>query len=790
MSSALSRKSWTDLSRRPARAVLTTLTLGLAVASFGILAIPTLMNRAMTSEVAKARLYDLSVPVDDVVLSPTQIGELATLPNVTAVSARSLFTTSAMVGSRRVDTEVWGVPDFADQPIDQVITTSRPGLNQVLVDVQAASRGISKTKPGESLRLQAADGSFLSLTVAGSARAMAFNQDTQTDHLVLYASQTTVQGLGGFKGVNFLEFRLRDAQRAAAQATIAAVRGFLAGQPHPTAFANLPTTRTPGDWPLKDAFNQRSKVLDILIVLAVLSAVFLLANTIRTLVAEQSREIGVMRAIGARRRDIRGSYLRTAALLGLFGAAVGAAIGIGLAYLLVGLFARLIFGISPAFAIDWPVVAASALAGLVGAVLTAWPTLRRVLRTPVHEALASEGLVSEFGGSRLDRAVLHSGVLPSPVRIGVRNIARQKERSVTTVVQIALAVATLLGLLSLALAVSEVTDQSWNVLDYDITLAAQPGGHLYASSVVNEVSALPGVAGVEAADWSQMTYRGQTLYAFGVHASSFVHEPLTAGRWLTAQDERTAAPVAVVGSGAARRWHLHLGSRVSLTAAGGPATFTVIGIGGSNADNGYNIYMSLAVLQGATGHQGVTNAMMIRAANKSHGAIDSLAARLDDTLAQAGYASRSQIMYAGRANEKAQSRTTLLIVEGIGLLIVAISMLGLVNAITMNIIERTREIGVLRCLGARGRDLRRIFRTETVALALIGFVLAIPLGWVIAHALRWLVLRFIGAQLPAPYTLGNIGLALVGTVLLAALIVAVPLRRATRLRPGDAIRYN
>ena len=87
MSSALSRKSWTDLSRRPARAELTTLTLGLAVASFGILAIPTLMNRAMTSEVAKARLYDLSVPVDDVVLSPTQIGELATLPNVTAVRA-------------------------------------------------------------------------------------------------------------------------------------------------------------------------------------------------------------------------------------------------------------------------------------------------------------------------------------------------------------------------------------------------------------------------------------------------------------------------------------------------------------------------------------------------------------------------------------------------------------------------------------------------------------------------------------------------------------------------------
>ncbi len=132
----------------------------------------------------------------------------------------------------------------------------------------------------------------------------------------------------------------------------------------------------------------------------------------------------------------------------------------------------------------------------------------------------------------------------------------------------------------------------------------------------------------------------------------------------------------------------------------------------------------------------------------------------------------------------------LLIVEGIGLLIVAIGMLGLVNAITMSIIERTREIGVLRCLGARARDVRRIFRTETVTVALIGFLLAVPVGWIIAHALQWLVLHVAGGQLPAPYTLRNIGLALVGTVLLAVVVVAVPLRRATRLHPGDAIRYN
>lgn len=788
--SALVRKSWTDLSRRPTRAVLTILTLALAVASFGILALPSLMNRAMASEVSQARLHDVAIPIEDTALGPTQLDDLARLPNVAAVTARSVFVTRALIGTRRVTAQVFGVPDFADQPVDQVITTSRPASGQVLVDVRDAMSGITDAQAGDTLRVQAADGSYRALPVAGSARGMAFNQDAMGGHLILYADQSTVQDLGGLRGVNQLSFRLRNDGQPAAQATVDAVRALLASQPTPTSFSNLPTIRAPGTWPLKDVFNSRAKILDILIVLAVVSAAFLLANTIRTLVAEQSREIGVMRAIGASGRDVRNSYLRTAALLGLLGALVGAVLGIGLTYVLVKVFARMIYGVSAGFAVDWPIVVIGAVAGVAGAVLTAWPTLRRVLHMPVHDALASEGLVSQFGAGPLDRAVLRSGALPPPLRIGVRNIARQKGRSATTVVQVALAVGTLLGLMSLGLAVSRVTDQSWNVLDYDISLSTQMGGALYGQQVAGEVRAQPGVAGVEAADWLQMSYRGQTLYGLGVHADTFVREPLAAGRWLSSRDEATGAPVAVVGSAAARRWNVTPGSRLTVTTGEGPVTFSVIGVGGSQANNGYNLYTSLSALQRITGHAGMANTLFVRAVDKDHSSIDKLAVRLEGVLAGTGRPSQSQVMYSGRATDKATSGSMMVIVDAIGLLIVAISMLGLVNAITMNIIERTREIGVLRCLGARAADLRRIFRTETVSLAVIGFLAAVPLGWLIAKALQWLVLHVADGQLPAPYTLQNLGIAFVGTVVLAVVIVVAPLRRATRLHPGDAIRYS
>jgi putative ABC transport system permease protein len=467
-----------------------------------------------------------------------------------------------------------------------------------------------------------------------------------------------------------------------------------------------------------------------------------------------------------------------------------AAIGVGLAYLLASLFARMVFGISLGFSVDWFVVLVGAAGGIAGTLLTAWPTLRQVLRMPVHDALASEGLVSAFGGSRLDHAMLRSAKLPPTLRMGVRNVARQKGRSATTVIQICLAVATLLALMSLSLAVSQVTDQSWNVLDYDITLSAQPGGSLFGSSVVSEIRAQPGVAGVEAADWSQMTYKGQTLDGLGVHANTFVREPLTSGRWLSAQDERSRADVAVVGSAIARRWNLRPGSHLTVTTAAGPVRFTVVGVGGSQADNGYNFYTTLEALQAATGHPGLANSLLVRTTNKSHSGIDSLAIRLEKVLALSGHPSRSQIMYAGRATTEASAHSLLIVVEGIGLLIVAISMLGLVNAITMSIIERTREIGVLRCLGGRARDLRGMLRTETITMALVGFLLAIPMGWLVAKALQWLLLHVAGAQVPAPYTMENLGVALIGTVALAVFVVIAPLRRATRLRPGDALRYG
>ena len=125
----------------------------------------------------------------------------------------------------------------------------------------------------------------------------------------------------------------------------------------------------------------------------------------------------------------------------------------------------------------------------------------------------------------------------------------------------------------------------------------------------------------------------------------------------------------------------------------------------------------------------------------------------------------------------------------LGLLIVAISMVALVNTITMAVLERTREIGMLRSVGARARDIRRIFATEGLVVALAGWLLGVPLGYVLARALGWAAGEAVGLSIAFVFPLSYVAIALVGTVLLALVVMLAPLRRAVRFKPGEALRY-
>jgi hypothetical protein len=126
MGTTLALKASRDLGRRRARAILTSATIALAVASTGMLAVPTLIDHTMSGEVRETHLYDITLPVRDMKFDDNTGREPAAIPNVDAVSARVTDSTRALVGDRRIPATLWGVDDFTRQSIDKALTRPAP----------------------------------------------------------------------------------------------------------------------------------------------------------------------------------------------------------------------------------------------------------------------------------------------------------------------------------------------------------------------------------------------------------------------------------------------------------------------------------------------------------------------------------------------------------------------------------------------------------------------------------------------------------------------------------------
>ena len=786
---AVARKSLTDLTRRRARTFFTVLTLALAVASVGIFAVSPLMEQSMKREVAATKLADVTVSMKPLELNGAELARLEKLPNVATVEPRSLFATRVYIGDRRDKALVVGVADFARQRADIVAIDSgeTPGAGTVLTDVNNRGHTAFDTLAGGTARVMTADGSVSRLPISGEGRNLTGADQVVGGFITFYATAQTVGRLSGAAGYTSLGFRLRDNSRAAAERTVAAIRDELRANTKFVAFDDLPVIQDPGGYPGKEEFDKLGGVFSVVALLALLTALVLLSNTMSTLVGEQTGEVAAMKAVGARRRDIRRIYLRTALLLGGIGAVLGVGLGIVLANALVKYFAALGFGIDAGFGVSVPILVASVIVGLAGPPLAALPAIRRATRLPLNEALHASG--SAVGGlGRVDGALRRVRFLPRSAQIGLRGLGRRKRRSVATAMQVALAVATLLALLSLGAGVGKTTGGWFDDNQFDIwiqAVASKPlgpdAGRLIAST--------EGVRDTQAWMRNEARLEGVDVEAWGLPARPMMNTHMTSGEWYSAADVADHARVAVLGPTIAEKTGKRVDDRIVLRTGNGPVTLRIIGLSENQANNGDVVYTPVTTLQSALGSPGAVNSYWITTTSDDHGPIDRTTARVEDTLAAHGNQLGTFINYDMREKQIAANATITSSITVLGLLIVAISMVGLVNAITMAVLERTREIGMLRSIGARGRDVRRIFATEGLSVAVLGWLLGIPLGYLLARGIGWAAGEAVGLNIAFVFPLQYVAIALAGTVVLALVVMLAPLHRAVRFKPGEAIRY-
>jgi putative ABC transport system permease protein len=800
--STLTRKAWGDLTGHRARTLLTCVTLSIAIASLGLLAVPALLNAAMNRQVQQSHLDDVGISTRVLNLTPAQLRALGRLPGVAAVSPVLGYSATATSAAGTQNIAIAG-GDLASAPVNTVPLMSgrMPGPGELLADA-ANGRATGYAVPdGSTITVRAFDGKPVRLRVSGTGINLAATPGANGSGTpVFYATQATAESLSGHRGYNYLGFRLTSDTPAGQSRVITEVRAYLTAQAGPDPITALPSVRAARQWPGQSSFGHTMALLYVITILAFASAVFLIAATMNTLIAEQAGEIAILKTLGGRGRQIAGITVRTAGMLGAAGAVIGTILGIVIAYLLAQYFAVKLVDVSFGFGVSVPVIVASLVLGPALAVTASLPALRRALRRTVAEALTDKG-ASGYGASRLDRLAARSGLLsgtrvPGGMRMGVRNALRNKRRSAATIAQVAVAAGLAMSLLALGQSVTAVIGQTIGKLHVSVVvgMAASKGARPFGRQALDIAASAPGVTGAQLVETSSVQYDGQTYAAWGMGAHPRYSYRLSAGRWFTAAEAaagaRAGVPPVVLGPVLARAANARIGQLLTLSLAAGPARVRVIGIDTGPNDGGAIVYFPLPVLERLDGGPGTADSIWISTASSAHAAIDKATDAVIGRLAAAGYSVSTTKIYVVDAQDTASQRSVLTIVEILGLLVVAIMLIGLISALSMGVLERTREIGILRCIGARARHVRLMFSAEAVALAGAGWACGTLLGWLVYQGLLALIRHSAAISLPEQFPPSVPLITLAGVLVLTLIVIRGPLHRATRIQPGTALRYQ
>jgi putative ABC transport system permease protein len=589
----------------------------------------------------------------------------------------------------------------------------------------------------------------------------------------------------GYPAPNSIDLVAVDASASAVDATIDELRTMLAAELPDLAYWDVLEVWRPGEWPGSDDFGNFVIVFYVIAAVGLLSALVLIFTTMNTLVREQTREIAIMKAIGGRRRSIATVFLRTALLLGGIGTLIGITIGIPLSNWLMTFMSGEFGGTRVSWQLSGLALVLSIVVGLGGTIAASWPALRRASSITVRNALEDHGVAASYGAGPLDRFAARVPFVSRRSQIGLRNTTRRAGRTLATAIPIGLAVGTMLGFGSVLITAVDEDLRSFDLEGGDIMIwDRDPGLDARAGELIESV---PEVALAHPMVYSSVELDGEK-YVWGLPADSTYDHDVIDGRWFADDETEGAARVVVVGEALSASNAIGVGDLVAVETRGGPIELEVIGIDGQLVNNGDGMFAPYTTVLDYEGWN--TTNFWVRTVDPDADTVDAAAAGIQSALEDNGYGVASTLRYLDRAENVAENRLIVTVVMAMGLPVVAIGLIGLVSATTSNVLDRTREIGVLRSIGARRSDLRTMFRAEGLAIAVLGWLLGIPIGYLIARFMLWVFEQRFDAAFDFTFPIWPVGLALVITIAMTLLVIRLPLRRVVRMAPGDALRYE
>src|SRR6266540_7171509 len=536
--------------------------------------------------------------------------------------------------------------------------------------------------------------------------------------------------------------------------------------------------------------------------LALLLSAILVATMIAGMMAQQIRQIGAMKTIGARTRQIAIMYV--VLILLLSGAALALAMAPGV---VVGrTFARTVADLLNFTIINdaipaW-VFAVEAAAGLLVPLLVAAYPIARTSRITVYEAISDYGVsTAAAGGSGIVARLSALLGLNSTLLLALRNTFRRRARLLFTLTLLATGGAMFMTGLNIRDGWDRLIADGMDARHYNLEIRLSRPEEI--APLMARLRGIPGVQAVEAWGYAPTaptrpgaidvvrTYPDGGHGAFALRAppatTRLVDFPVLAGRWLQPGD----SDAVVLNQMALRQLPgVGVGDSVTLSLGARPTTWRVVGIV-EEIGLGAGAYVTDAAFAKAGDLAGRARSLRLVTATQDDAATAAVLRAVERSLADSGVGVATTLsdidLRAGL-----DDHVLLLIVSLVftAVLMGIVGVLGLTSTMTTSVVERTREFGVMQTIGGTPRTARRMVVGEGVFIGVMSSVLAIVLALPLSAVVNAMVGRMM-FNVPLPLILAPqtmliwLAVVLVGSTLASA----VPAWRASRLTVRETLAY-
>ncbi len=697
--------------------------------------------------------------------------------------------------------DVVAMQDFAANEINLLTPLSGRAAaerGEVVLEKDAAER--TGLQPGDQIEVQLPDGAIRTLTVSGIVLDPTTSAADFLAAPLAYIHLDTLPDLHQPQTFNRLYVTLESGQDDLThiRAMMAEIKQKVESNGYAVGLTRQSLTH---QHPLADIVNAVLGILLALGVLILFLSSSLIANTLSALLQQHMRHIGVMKLVGGRNRQILALYLALMLAFGGLALAIAVPLGGRGAYALADFTAEELGFTLQGYRIVPLAMGVQVLVGILVPLIAGLGPVISGTRVTVLQAISGVQYANQQDGwvertllrltSGLDRRGLH---IPQPILLSIRNTFRNKRRLRLTLFTLTMGGAIFISVFNVRVSLYRFVEQTGNYFLADVTLDFNRSYRL--DKVESYIMQVPGVEAVEGwtyANAQLLTSDGRTADNINILApparSTLVEPLLVEGRWMQPGDVRK-----IVISESIWDYYpdLHSGDTLRLKINGKEEEWEVVGIFkfvGIEGLLGYTPYEYLSRIKHT-----VNRSYSYRVVTLYHDRPyqEAMSKRLDAYMRDQGFdvhQARAGLSSLDDASDSLDVLITFLLI--MALLTASVGGMGLAGTMGMNVLERTREIGILRAIGATDARIMGLVIAEGMFIGLISWALAVALSFPFSYLLSGIVSRAIfNTPIEVIFTPLGFGLWLLLVIVLSTIASTLPARNAARLTIREVLAYE